>query len=80
MPPTCRCSSGGPEAGAAVLLLLGHPRTSATWHRVVPGWLRRDSPSSERTYQGTDARRSQCRLRTIRPTPSEQARDACGTR
>ena len=29
------------DAGPAVLLLHGHPRTSATWHRVVPRLLER---------------------------------------
>jgi haloacetate dehalogenase len=31
----------GPDAGPPVLLLHGHPRTSATWHRVAPSLVER---------------------------------------
>ena len=48
---TLRVRHGG--SGPAVLLLHGHPRTHATWHRVAPPLAAAGSPSSAPTCAAT---------------------------
>ena len=56
--------------GPPVLLLHGHPRTSATWHKVRRGWSRPVSRSCALICAGMAALAGPSRLRTTRRTRS----------
>ncbi|MGW5359017.1 alpha/beta fold hydrolase [Actinopolymorpha pittospori] len=59
--------------GPPILLLHGHPRTSATWHRVAPLLIERGFTVICPDLRGYGRSHGPAPPRTTLPTPNEQS-------